>query len=66
MQKGKIMGLDFPLKVVTITMHMVVSSEVCDVNSKDSICYYLNTKLYEDPEFFGEFVPDNIVEVKEL
>ncbi len=58
------MGLDFPLKIVSISIDLVISSEVCDVNSKDSICDYLNNKLYEDPEFFGDFGPENIVEVK--
>ena len=31
----------------------------------DKIAQYLNIKLYEDPEFFGGFVPENIVEVKD-
>jgi hypothetical protein len=32
----------------------------------DRIANYLNNKLYMDPEFFGEFGPENIVEVREL
>jgi len=31
----------------------------------DKIAQYLNNKLYTDPEFFGDFGPENIVEVKE-
>lgn len=33
---------------------------------KDKIANYLNNKLYTDPEFFGGFGQENIVEVKEL
>lgn len=32
----------------------------------DKIADYLNNKLYTDPEFFGDFGPENITEVKEL
>lgn len=32
----------------------------------DKIANYLNNKLHMDPEFFGEFGPENIVEVREL
>jgi hypothetical protein len=31
----------------------------------DKIAQYLNNKLYTDPEFFGDFGPENIVEIKE-
>jgi hypothetical protein len=34
-------------------------------NDKDAIADYLNNKLYMDPEFFGEFGPENIIDVKE-
>lgn len=33
---------------------------------KDKIANYLSNKLYTDPEFFGEFGPENIVEIREL
>ena len=32
----------------------------------DKIAAYLNNKLYMDPEFFGEFGPENIVSVTEF
>ena len=32
----------------------------------DRIAEYLNNKLYMDPEFFGDFGPENIVEVKDF
>ena len=31
----------------------------------DKIAEYLTNKLYTDPEFFGGFGPENIVEVRE-
>jgi hypothetical protein len=30
---------------------------------RDKIANYLNDKLYTDPEFFGDFGPENIIEV---
>ena len=35
------------------------------VYNKDAIADYLNTKLYTDPEFFGDFGPENIESIKE-
>ncbi len=32
----------------------------------DKIADYLNDKLYTDPEFFGNFGPENIISVTEL
>ena len=32
----------------------------------DKIANYLNDKLYMDPEFFGDFGPENIIEIKEF
>lgn len=32
----------------------------------NKIANYLNNKLHMDPEFFGEFGPENIVEVRDL
>jgi hypothetical protein len=36
------------------------------VFDKEKIANYLNNKLYMDPEFFGEFGPENIIEVREF
>ena len=33
---------------------------------RDKIAEYLNNKLYMDPEFFGDFGPENIVEVRDF
>lgn len=51
------------IRVVTIQMDLAIPSEDCKCLSKEGICNYLNIKLYEDPEFFGEFGPENIVKV---
>lgn len=49
------------MKIVTISMELVVG----DIED-DLIYEYLNTKLYTDPEFFGDFGPENIVDIKEI
>jgi len=49
------------MKVITINMELVID------DIKDShIPEYLNDKLYTDPEFFGDFGPENIVSIKEF
>jgi hypothetical protein len=60
------MGITFPLKLVTVSIDLGISSNECDVKSKESISEYLNKMLYNDPEFFGGFGPENIVEVKDM
>ena len=60
------MGIIFPLKLVTITIDLCISSNDCDIKSKESIAQYVNDMLYEDPEFFGDFGPENIIEVKDM
>ena len=56
MQKGN-------MKVIKISMELIVDDDL-DYD-KDRISNYLNNKLYTDPEFFGDFGPENIVEIKE-
>jgi hypothetical protein len=57
------------LKVVKVQIELVIDDDVCQLSdgvyNKDCICDYLNSKLYTDPEFFGDFSPENIVEIKE-
>jgi hypothetical protein len=60
------MGITFPLKLVTVSIDLGISSNECDVKSKESISEYLNKMLYNDPEFFGGFGPENIIEVRDL
>jgi hypothetical protein len=61
------MDLDYArgynMKLVTINMELIVDDDL-DYD-KDRIVNYLNNKLYTDPEFFGDFGPENIVEIKE-
>jgi len=51
------------IRVVTIQMELVIPNDDCECMNRDDICNYLNKKLYEDPEFFGEFGSENIVRV---
>ena len=45
------------MKIVTITMELVIDQDTFD---RDKIAIYLTDKLYSDPEFFGDFGPENI------
>lgn len=56
------------MKIVTISMELGFENvhDGIDFNDKESIANFLNIMLYEDPEFFGEFGPENITEVKEI
>jgi hypothetical protein len=52
------------MKLVKISMKLVIDDEISDDNN--SIADYLNDKLYTDPEFFGDFGPENIESVQEF
>lgn len=54
------------IRVVTIQMELAIPNDDCECISKTDITDYLNKKLYEDPEFFGEFGQENIVKVSYL
>lgn len=58
------------MKLIKVSMELVIDDDVCEmmdsVYNKDCIVDYLNTKLYSDPEFFGDFGPENIESIKEL
>jgi hypothetical protein len=60
------MGITFPLKLITVSIDLGISSNDCDIKNKESIANYLNKMLYEDPEFFGGFGPENIVDIKDM
>jgi hypothetical protein len=66
MQIGNIMGITFPLKLITLSIDLGIGSDECDIKSKESIAEFLNKKLYEDPEFFGDFGPENILDIKDI
>lgn len=53
------------MKVVKISMELVIDAGLVS-DSKDEIANYLTNMLYGDPDFFGEFGPENIVEVKDF
>jgi hypothetical protein len=60
------------MKLVKISMELAI--EDIDIlthvgyisNNPEKIADYLNNKLYNDPEYFGDFGPENIVEVKDM
>jgi hypothetical protein len=58
------------MKLVKVQIELVIDDDTCEmvagVYNKDCIVDYLNSKLYTDPEFFGDFGPENIVSVKEF
>lgn len=58
------------MKIVTIKMDLVIEDDICKmvdgVYNKDCVVEYLNSKLYEDPEFFGDFGEENIDSIKEF
>ena len=51
-------------KLITLRLQVVVSSEECDCVHPESIADYLNWKLKNDPGFFSDFGPEDIVRVE--
>jgi hypothetical protein len=56
------------MKIVTLSIELGFENldDEIDFNNKESIAEYLNNMLYESPEFFGDFGPENITEVKDI
>jgi len=56
------------MKIVTISVELAFENvhDGIDFDNKESISEYLNNALYEFPEFFGDFGPENITEVKDV
>lgn len=55
------------MKIIKISMELVIDDYDNDItDSYNGIADYLNNKLYNDPEFFGDFGPENIESVKEF
>lgn len=52
------------MKLVKLEIELVIDDKKC--GSYEDIAFYLNHKLYADPEFFGEFGKENIVAIEEL
>jgi hypothetical protein len=58
------------MKLVKVQIELVIDDDTCKmiegVYNKDCIVDYLNSKLYTDPEFFGDFGPENITSISEF
>lgn len=58
------------MKLIKISMELVIEDDICELTdgiyNKDCIAEYLNTKLYGDPEFFGDFGAENIETIGEF
>jgi hypothetical protein len=52
------------MKIVKVSIELVVDNDL--EHDKNRIANYLNNKLYTDPEWFGDFGPENIIEVKDF
>ena len=52
------------MKLVKVSIELIIDADIGD--SYDMISDYLTDKLYTDPEFFGDFGPENIESVKEF
>ena len=55
------------MKIVTVQIELGIDNmeDEIDFSDKEQVAEFLNNALYNDPEFFGEFGPENIIEVKE-
>ena len=53
------------MRIVTLCIDLVIDDHLTS-NDKDEIANYLTNMLYGDPDFFGEFGPENIVNVQEV
>jgi hypothetical protein len=52
------------MKLVKVQIELIIDESVG--SDKESVSTYLNHKLYTDPEFFGDFWTENIIEVEEV
>jgi hypothetical protein len=62
------------MKLIKVVIELGVDDEYClsdtspysESYDKDKIAKYLSDQLYIDPEFFGDFGPENIESITEL
>lgn len=58
------------MKLVKVEIELIIDDDTCEmvqgIYNKDCIAGYLNSKLYNDPEFFGEFGAENITKIEEF
>jgi hypothetical protein len=50
---------------VKVQIELGIDDKDCG-NSNEDISNYLNHMLYNDPEFFGDFGPENIIYVRDF
>lgn len=53
------------MKLVKVSIELGIDEDE-NFYLPEEIADYLNNKLYNDPEWFGGFGPENIVEVREF
>ena len=53
------------MKLVKVEIELVIDDDSCG-NNHDDVASYLNRMLYNDPEFFGDFGPENITSISEF
>lgn len=51
-----------PIRVITVQIKMTIPED-CECISQKDIVEYLNSKLAEDPGFFGGFLAEHVVSV---
>lgn len=49
-----------PIRIITLQIQMTIPDECI---SQQNIVDYLNSKLLEEPEFFGGFLAENVIAV---
>lgn len=60
MQGSHKMSNDEQLGEVQVSINLVIPAWVLKSNDKEQVANYLTNKLYTDPDFFGDFGPENI------
>ena len=50
------------MKLIKVSMELIIDDDI----NNSFIVDYLNDKLHTDPEFFGDFGPENILEVMDF
>lgn len=51
-----------PVRIITVQIKMTIPDD-CECISQKDIVDYLNSRLHEDPVFFGGFLAEHVVSV---
>jgi len=56
------------MKIVKVSIELGIydMDDEVDFSNKESVAEFLNNRLYEDPEFFGDFGPENIESIRDV